>query len=270
MTASRITRRKSASLTVSVFILWATALSATPIAPVEVVLATITDPASGVTFGRDTGFMTGSNPAFPVAHGRLPDLTTKTETRTMMEFDVSGFVYDGSNGFLNLYLIGGIDSVGSLGGFENVFFDAALVPSDLGLRTTIDNSMSVDVYAYNGDGILEPSDHDIGAFLMRYTQTETGLLSLDLSSALIAARSRGETWFGLNLRPVIDPDRIQSSYFYHRPPNIGSAGDIPPIPPLDLSPILSPPSAMPEPSTLFLLGTGLLGLVGYRRKKRRP
>ncbi|MGZ8448759.1 MAG: PEP-CTERM sorting domain-containing protein, partial [Candidatus Deferrimicrobiaceae bacterium] len=66
----------------------------------------------------------------------------------------------------------------------------------------------------------------------------------------------GEQFAGFQLREL-DLNQLYSAFF-----SSDSGGDL--MPRLD---IVYAPAPVPEPSTLLLLGSGLVGLVGFGRKK---
>ncbi|MBI3616826.1 MAG: PEP-CTERM sorting domain-containing protein [Candidatus Yonathbacteria bacterium] len=224
------------------------------IEPIDVVLANIGSPdnPTHITSGSGTGFISSSNPAFVVGYSFNPWLL---ESRSIMEFDLDTYSPNGSNGFVNLYLIGGVDPNG-------LFFDATLVPT--GYRTVISDPLQIEVYGYVGDGVLDPvNDYNQGVLLDTFTQSQTGAFSVDLSAFVNSTAQDGNRWLGLNLRPIIDPNIGQVSYFYHRPPTLGDEGDAPPVSSLEGLP---PANAVPEPATILLFGAGLAG--SFLRKRR--
>ena len=232
------------------------------IEPIKVIEAGISSPPDNPTHiniqeGSNTGFISFQNPAFVVDYSFIPNLF---EERSLMEFDLNTYLPNGSNGFLNLYLIGGVDDA-------SIFFDAALVPE--GYRTTISNPLNIAVYGYVGDGILSANnDYNQGTLLDTFTQSQTGAFSVDLSTYVNSTIQDGNRWLGINLRPIIDPNVSQNVYFYHRPPTFGIKGDAPSASPLQGLP---PPNAVPEPvvpepSTILLLSSGLVGAFHRRRR----
>jgi|GEM_PF-4232968 len=153
------------------------------------------------------------------------------DSRGILEFDLAG-VSDPSNAFLRLY------KVATLGTFP----------------------MTIDVYGYSADGALSDADYNAGAFLTSFSYNDENIFDLDLTPHLQNAVADAYSFLGLNLR-------MHDEYQGGIPPPYVAWGSLedefPPPSELHITEEASP--VVPEPASLLLLGSGLIGTLARRK-----
>jgi len=207
------------------------------------------------------GFFHGGNPIFTVGYSAGP---FGGESRGLLEFELAPLPFNGSNGFLNLYLVGSDSESGFAADFD-AFVAHGQPPGTVSrhLQTT----QMVDVYAYTSDHVGHGDDSSTeferGTLLTRINQADWGLVTIDASAVIASAITEGRPYIGFNFRPVVDSDLSSGfvHYFYARPAYLGGAGEF------SLSPMSYKP--IPEPATAALVATGVICSVYTRMRRKR-